>query len=637
MQRDTNDRRHLAIFQRKKEVGQDTYEFFFKIEDGFEYRPGQYAWLQILDMPFRDARGDERAMSLTSVPDGSGVVAMIFRNSESAFKRSAIAMTPGDEVVITGPFGSSFSFPKDEATPLVLIAGGVGVAPFIALARAALHAGSSRPMTIVCTDDSPARMPCHNDLRDMIAHSGAIKSLIFYRKLARTDLEPIGDLLKSSIFVAGPPRMIDYTVDLLRGMGVREEQMFFEANYPSMLHGSIGKMMEDSHRHEDHWNSEHVFRSALEDLVSHGIITDTNGYIVFANRVAQQITGYTFEEMKGQTPRLWGGLMSKEFYGNMWKDLLAGRIFRAELVNRRKSGELYYVIAYISPIFGPAGDVIGMIDTEEDITLRKMAEQELTEASRMESEFISIASHQLRTPMTAIKWVIERFLKKEQVTPKGREYLNDIHTSVDSLTNLVDLLLNVSRIEDGGISITPQSMEVVGFLRSYFTECAPLCEKKNIHFVFNEPEGPITAVTDTTALRNIIQSIVSNAIEYTPQGGSVTVTLKKEKDTFLLSVQDTGIGIPSEEQATIGKKFSRASNARLAKADGTGLGVFIAYEATKLLGGAIWFESEIGKGTTFYVRLPLKSQEREGMKGLQKMRYIGDTSVLPHDLLKKNQ
>ncbi len=616
MKRDPNDRRHLALFQEKKQVGEDTFELFFKIEDSFTYQAGQYVWIELLSPAYQDVHGSQRAMSLTSLPEDSGVISMIMRGGTTAFKRSLFELAPGDEVMITGPFGYSFLFPDDEVTPLVLIAGGVGAAPFIALIRAALRAGSSREITIICTDESPARTPCHDDLRDVVTKSQTIKSFLFFRKLKKTDLKTIEYLSKALVYVAGPPGMIDYATDLLRDLGVSEDRMHFEANYPSASHGAIGKTIESTYHRSPEWSAEYVFRAALEDSSSHTVITDTNGYVVFANRAARQVTGYSFEEMRGQTPRLWGGLMPKEFYQDLWKKLLGGEVFRGELVNRRKSGELYYVVAHIAPIFGPDGEVIGMIGTEEDITLRKMAEQSLKEASRMESEFISIASHQLRTPMTAIKWVIERFTKMEQMSPKGKEYLNDIHTSVDSLTTLVDLLLNVSRIEGGEVSISPEAMDVVSFLRSYFTECTPLCEKKNIHFTFTASDEAIPVVTDTTALRNIIQSILSNAIEYTPQDGSITASIKKEKDTFLLTVQDTGIGIPPEEQGSIGQKFSRASNAKLIKADGTGLGVFIAYQATGLLGGKIWFESEVGKGTTFFVRLPLKSEGKEGKKSL---------------------
>ena len=230
-------------------------------------------------------------------------------------------------------------------------------------------------------------------------------------------------------------------------------------------------------------------------------------------------------------------------------------------------------------------------------------EQEL---DRVKNEFISIASHQLRTPLTGIQWVVERFAKKEHLTPKGKEYLDDIHTSAKRLTEMVDLFLNLSRIESGKVGTTPQPLEIIGFIQAYLRECAPLCEKKNLQLVFKEHEPKLTVNIDASALHNILQSLISNAIEYTQVGGKIDIAIQKKVDTFVLQVRDTGIGIPKSEQARIFEKFVRASNAKLYKTDGTGIGLYIAERATSFLGGKIWFESEENKGSTFYVELPLK-------------------------------
>ena len=180
--------------------------------------------------------------------------------------------------------------------------------------------------------------------------------------------------------------------------------------------------------------------------------------------------------------------------------------------------------------------------------------------------------------------------------------------SAKRLTQLVDLLLNLSRIEGGRVTVTPEPVEAVGFVRSYLDECAPLFEKKKLELVFTEHPAELTAVTDKSSLRNIVQSLVSNAIEYTLPGGTVEVAIKKESGTFTMQVRDTGVGIPKAEQSHIFEKFMRASNAKLYKTDGTGIGLYIAERATKLLGGKIWFESEENKGSTFHVELPLETK-----------------------------
>lgn len=311
--------------------------------------------------------------------------------------------------------------------------------------------------------------------------------------------------------------------------------------------------------------------------------------------------------MLGNTPRLWGGMMSRKFYIDFWKRIKSGESFDGEITNRRKNGEIYYSIAHIEPIFGENKEIIGYIGTEEDVS-------DIVKINRAKSEFVSLASHQLRTPMTGIKWVIERFLKTENLTEKGKEYLNDIHTSVARLSALVDLLLNSSRVESGKVSISPIKIDVIEFVSSYLKECEPLRVKKNLTLEFDNHPKKLIILSDTSALRNIIQSIISNAIEYTPDGGKISVSINKEGDSFMFTVRDSGIGIAKEEQSNMFVKFFRASNSKYFKTDGTGLGVFIASEATKLLGGKIWFESEINKGTVFYVKLPTESKAIIGDK-----------------------
>ena len=245
----------------------------------------------------------------------------------------------------------------------------------------------------------------------------------------------------------------------------------------------------------------------------------------------------------------------------------------------------------------------------QDITKRKDLE-------KMKSEFITIASHQLRTPLTSIKWVIELFSKKEKLTKQGQEYLNDIHEAASNLTELVNILLNVSRIEEGNVGIYPKRLELVGFLENYLNNIEHLYKNKKITVSYTHPKE-IISITDSRAFRNIIQSLISNSIEYTPEGGKIDITLDKKNDLVLLKIEDNGIGIPKDEQENIAKKFTRGSNAKLIKTDGTGMGLYIAYKAVELLGGKIWFESSgSNKGTTFYVQLPVESSSKEGTKNL---------------------
>lgn len=257
------------------------------------------------------------------------------------------------------------------------------------------------------------------------------------------------------------------------------------------------------------------------------------------------------------------------------------------------------------------GNIQGMVVVAKDMTRVKELEE-------IKTEFVSTASHQLRTPITSIQWVIERFLKGEKnLSPKGREYLNDLHISTKRLSELVDALLNVSRIESSkGIDISPERLDAVSFIEKYIEEITPLQAKKNLKINFIRHPLKLVMFTDYKMFSNIIQSIVSNAVEYTQDNGTINITLKEKNGLVMIEVQDNGIGIPKDDQVKIFSKLYRAVNAKAMKTDGSGLGLYIAKRAVELLKGEIGFKSKVGIGTTFYVDLPLESKAQTGEKTL---------------------
>ncbi len=352
------------------------------------------------------------------------------------------------------------------------------------------------------------------------------------------------------------------------------------------------------------------FKLAVESSDNHIIITDSDGKIIYVNAAAEKTTGYSKDEMMGNRPSLWGGQMSKDFYANMWRIIKdEKKTFSGEINNKRKSGIEYVADVHISPVLDEKGEVKFFVGIERDITKEKQLD-------KAKSEFVSIASHQLRTPLTAIKWVSERFLKTEKLTDKGREYLQDINISMERLSMMVDDLLNISRIEENVVSVRPVKFDLVDFMKHALSEWEPLFVRKNISHEFSEHPDVFEVETDKNILGNILQSLISNAIEYTPRDGAVKIFIMKEHGDYLIAIKDSGIGIPKKEQGIIFQKFGRAGNAKLVKPDGTGLGLYIASRTTKLLGGKIWFESEENKGSTFFVNLPVKSPEKTGGKSI---------------------
>ncbi|MEJ0021670.1 MAG: ATP-binding protein [Candidatus Doudnabacteria bacterium] len=356
--------------------------------------------------------------------------------------------------------------------------------------------------------------------------------------------------------------------------------------------------------------------------VGDGLIAlDEKGKIIFMNHTAEQMLGYNSSESIGKQ---WYEILIREDEKGNPLSAEEGAIHAAlttaatttttittSFYYIRKDGTKFPVSRTVSPIV-LGGKVIGAINIFRDITREK-------EIDRAKTEFVSLASHQLRTPLTGIRWLIELIMKKEKLTDKGKEYLNDILYSVQRSNALVKLLLDTSRIENGSVGVHAESLELVGFIEKHIGEYRLLSEKKKLSLKFTPHPEEITIVTDMNLLEYILQNLVTNAIDYTPPAGKIDILLEKKENSVILQVKDSGIGIPKKDQEHLFEKFMRASNAVVTKTDGTGLGLYIAREAAKLLGGKIWVESPTlpeEKGTTFFVELPLISPSKAGGSGL---------------------
>ena len=234
------------------------------------------------------------------------------------------------------------------------------------------------------------------------------------------------------------------------------------------------------------------------------------------------------------------------------------------------------------------------------------------EVDRAKTEFVSLASHQLKTPLTSIKWLSEGLLaaKDEPLTEKQKLYVDNIHESSRHMVEMVNDLLNMSRIELGTLALTISEFDLVELSKSVWLEQRPTAEQRKIQVDMRLPTSLPKLKADTNLVRMILQNLLSNAIKYTPEGGSVIYELTEGTggtghEILFLRVTDTGIGIPKSEQDKMFNKLYRAQNAQSLVPDGTGLGLYVVKTILDRAGGGITFESVEGKGTTFYVSIPL--------------------------------
>jgi signal transduction histidine kinase len=239
--------------------------------------------------------------------------------------------------------------------------------------------------------------------------------------------------------------------------------------------------------------------------------------------------------------------------------------------------------------------------------LEKIAAQ-LKALNRLKSEFVVRTSHQLRTPLNRIKWGLQSVLdgEKGSLTKEQKEFIEKILESSQGLISLVGRLLDVSKIEEGKFLYKKKTIEILPIIKEVISQYAFQIKEKKISVTIQENGYQHQKVViDPKILELVLRNVIDNAVIYNKPEGSITISFKVKNDNLLISVRDTGIGIPKKELSFIFQRFYRASNAAKYVADGMGLGLSLSKEALKTQGGEISIVSKEGEGTEVIISLPL--------------------------------
>ena len=240
---------------------------------------------------------------------------------------------------------------------------------------------------------------------------------------------------------------------------------------------------------------------------------------------------------------------------------------------------------------------------ENQRALRQLKESnaKLKALDEAKDDFISMASHQLRTPLTSVKGYISMVLEGDsgKITPTQKQMLSQAFFSSQRMVYLIADLLNVSRLRTGKFTIEPSPVDLAQMVGEEIEQLIDIAKSRNLELQYDKPKRFSMLMLDEIKIRQVIMNFIDNAIYYTPAGGHIAVKLIEKPSSIELRVEDDGIGVPKSEQPHLFTKFYRAGNARKARPDGTGLGLFMAKKVIVGQGGAIIFESKEGKGSTF--------------------------------------
>ena len=320
------------------------------------------------------------------------------------------------------------------------------------------------------------------------------------------------------------------------------------------------------------------------------------------------------------------GEQSDKFYEVLWNTILSGNVWNGELHNKKKNGDSYWESTVISTILNSKGEITFFLAVKEDITEKKrmvadlvQAKEKAEESDRLKSAFLANMSHEIRTPMNGIMGFAELLKEPNLSGDEQQEYIHIIQKSGTRMLNIINDIISISKVESGQMDIYITDTNVNKQIDYLYTFFNPEAEQKGLQLFFKKPlsSKEVTLKTDKEKVYAVLTNLIKNAIKFTPTG-SIEFGYERKDKYLEFFVKDTGPGIREEQKNFIFERFRQGSESLSRSYEGAGLGLTISKAFVEMLGGKIWIESSVGKGSEFYFTIPyiIKTNDKKPAKSL---------------------
>lgn len=343
------------------------------------------------------------------------------------------------------------------------------------------------------------------------------------------------------------------------------------------------------------------------------VITDPSGNIEYVNPAFVNSTGYSFAEVMGENMRIINsGKHESSFFREMWAKIRSGMDWQGEILNKKKDDTLFWEMVNISSVTNRESEITHFVALKDDISKRKQMEEDLLkaklkaeESDKLKSAFLANMSHEIRTPMNAIVGLSGLIGDNDLPLNERKSFSEIIKENSNVLLQLIDDIVDISKIEAGQIVIRPVNSNITSLLEEVYETFRIQVKDKDVKLVLKIPEREkIWSLTDPQRLRQIITNLIGNALKFTSEGKIEFGCRLNSDGNILFFVTDTGIGIPKDKLKVVFDRFRQVDDAGTGNQRGAGLGLSISKSLAELLGGSIWAESKEGAGSTFFFTIP---------------------------------